>query len=60
MKALVQRSYGPPEDMTIEDLPIPEPGRGQVLIRMRACGLNASDYEFKTGSPHWPSPSLRA
>ncbi len=51
MKAVVQKRYGPPEDMEIVDLPKPEPGKGQVLVRMRACGLNGSDWEIKIGRP---------
>ena len=51
MKAVVQRRYGPPEDMALVDLPKPVVRRGQILVRVHACGLNASDWEFKTGSP---------
>ncbi len=51
MKAVVHKRYGPPEEMEMVDLPKPEPGRGQVLVRVRACGLNGSDWEFKTGRP---------
>ena len=51
MKAVVQDSYGAPEDLRIEDIPMPQPRRGQVLLRVHAVSLNASDAEIKTGTP---------
>lgn len=51
MKAWVQSSYGPPEEMELMELPVPEPKRDQVLVRLRAVGLNGSDWELKTGHP---------
>ena len=51
MKAVVQDSYGPPEDLRIEDVPAPQPRKGQVLLRVHAVSLNASDAEIKTGYP---------
>ena len=43
MKALLCKQYGPPESLVLEDLPRPEPGDGQVLLRVRACGVNFPD-----------------
>ena len=37
MKAMVLHEHGKP--MILEEVPIPEPGRGEVLVRVRACGL---------------------
>ena len=51
MKAIRQKTYGPPEDLQLVELPQPSPKKGQVLVRVRACGLNGSDWEFKTGRP---------
>lgn len=51
MKAIRQEKYGPPEDLELVDIPVPTPKKGQVLVRVRACGLNGSDWEFKTGKP---------
>jgi len=43
MKAIQIRRFGGPEVLEIVDLPIPEPGRGQVLIRVGACGINFAE-----------------
>ena len=43
MKALLCKQYGPPESLVLEDVPRPEPGDGQVLLRVRACGVNFPD-----------------
>ncbi|WP_212525165.1 NAD(P)-dependent alcohol dehydrogenase [Actibacterium sp. MT2.3-13A] len=51
MRAAWIERYGPPETVEIRDLPMPEPGEGQVLLRMRACSVNASDVELVTGRP---------
>ena len=37
MKAMVLREQGGP--LHLEDVPVPEPGRGEALVRVRACGL---------------------
>ena len=51
MKALVSREYGRSEVLKLEDVPIPEPKKDQVLIRVKAVSLNSSDWEFLSGSP---------
>ena len=43
MKALLCKQYGPPDTLVLEDLARPEPGEGQVLLRVRACGVNFPD-----------------
>ncbi len=47
MKAAVLREIGKP--LTIEDVPTPEPGPGQVLIRAEACGVCHSDLHLADG-----------
>ncbi|MDZ7704170.1 MAG: zinc-binding dehydrogenase [Trueperaceae bacterium] len=32
-----------------DDLPVPKPGRGDVLVRVRAAGVNATDLNLRTG-----------
>ncbi|MDF2563193.1 MAG: alcohol dehydrogenase AdhP, partial [Microbacterium sp.] len=55
MKAAVVRSFGEP--LLVEDLPIPQPGPGQVLVRLEACGLCHTDIHAMRGD--WPvKPSL--
>ena len=51
MRAMVYDSYGGPDNLALTDLPDPVPRRGEVLLAVRACGLNLSDHEFLTGSP---------
>lgn len=51
MKAVVYDRYGPPEVLRLVDVPLPEPGRGQVRVKVVATGLNLSDWECLTGSP---------
>lgn len=53
MKAVVQRRYAGPESLTLEDLPVPEPGKGEVRLRVLACAVNLSDWEYLIGSPFY-------
>src|SRR5258707_4038091 len=49
--------YGPGEDYKIETIELDEPGPGEVLVDMRACGLCHSDEHVRTGDlplPHYP------
>ncbi|MDH3540546.1 MAG: NADPH:quinone reductase, partial [Acidimicrobiia bacterium] len=43
MRGVVLDAPGPPEALTIRDLPIPEPEVGWVLIEVKAFGLNRSE-----------------
>jgi NADPH:quinone reductase len=43
MRAIQQREFGGPEVLELVDLPIPEPGEGEVLIRVSRAGMNFSD-----------------
>ena len=44
---------GGPEVMRLEEVTVPAPGRGEVLVRNRAIGLNFIDIYFRTG--HYPA-----
>ena len=48
-KAIRIHTTGGPEVMRWEDVPTPEPGRGEVLIRHAAIGLNYIDVYFRNG-----------
>jgi NADPH2:quinone reductase len=50
MRAVVVREFGPPDVMKLEDVPTPSPGPGQVLIRVRAVGVNPVDTYIRSGS----------
>ncbi len=51
MRAVIYHSYGGPEQLRLAEVPMPVAGRGGVLVRVLACGVNLSDHEFLTGSP---------
>ena len=51
MRAVVRDRYGSPDVMRVEDLPVPTPGAGQVLVRVIATSVNLSDWEGLHGSP---------
>jgi NADPH:quinone reductase-like Zn-dependent oxidoreductase len=51
MRAVVHDRYGPPDVLRVEEVPIPTPGPGQVLVEVVATSVNLSDWEGLTGSP---------
>ena len=51
MRALVCSGFGKGENLALEERPLPEPGPGDIRVRVLACGANASDWEFVTGTP---------
>lgn len=65
MKAVLCKAYGPPESLVIEDIEPLEPGRGQVVISVKACGVNFPDtliiqgkYQFKPPLPFSPGSEV--
>src|ERR1700744_5028840 len=65
MRALVCRRYGPPEDLELADLPDPVPGRGDVLVEVRAAAANFADallianaYQVSVEPPFVPGSEL--
>jgi NADPH2:quinone reductase len=65
MKAVVCRTFGPPENLTLEEVADPIPGRGQVLIDVHSAGLNFPDvlqiagkYQFQPPFPFTPGSEL--
>ncbi|MBL1419051.1 MAG: NAD(P)-dependent alcohol dehydrogenase [Alphaproteobacteria bacterium] len=51
MKAIVYQQYGSPDQLKIVDVPKPTPKDGEVLLKIYATSLNASDVEFLHGKP---------
>jgi len=49
MKAIQLRDYGGPAATQLADIPAPVAGAGQVLVRVRAAGLNALDWKVREG-----------
>src|SRR5213593_2412068 len=65
MRAVICRAWGPIDDLTVEDVAPPTPGRGQVLIDVQATGVNYADSIMVAGRyqtrPTLPfSPGLEA
>jgi NADPH2:quinone reductase len=61
MKAMLSRRVGGPETLSLEELPDPRPGAGEVLLAVKACGVNYPDlliiedrYQFKPPRPFAP------
>lgn len=62
MRAVLCRSYGPPENLTLEEVASPKPGKGEVLVDIFAAGLNFPDtlqiagkYQFQPPFPFTPA-----
>ena len=49
MKAIRVNEYGGPEAMSYEDVEIPEPGPGEALVKLSACGINYIDVYQRSG-----------
>lgn len=49
MKAIRVREFGGPEVLKIEEMPDPQPGPGQVLVRAHAIGVNPVDTYIRAG-----------
>jgi NADPH:quinone reductase len=56
-KAIRIHTNGGPEVMRWEDVPTPEPGPGEALVRHEAVGLNYIDVYFRTGLYKTPLPA---
>ena len=61
MKALLSKAVGGPDTLVLDDLPDPKPTRGEVVIAVRAVGVNFPDvliiedkYQFKPERPFAP------
>lgn len=50
MKAAIVRQFGRP--LVIEDVPVPQPGPGEVLVKVKACGVCHTDLHAASGD--WP------
>jgi NADPH2:quinone reductase len=61
MKAMLCKQYGPPDSLVLEEVPSPKPDAGQVLISVKAAGVNFPDvlmienkYQFRPPLPFSP------
>jgi len=65
VKALLSRAPGGPETLELAELPDPEPGPGQLLVRVKACAINYPDvliiedkYQFRPERPFAPGGEI--
>ena len=52
MRAIRYHRYGPANVLGLEEVPRPEPGEGQALVRVHAAGVNPVDWKLRTGTYH--------
>jgi NADPH2:quinone reductase len=50
MQALLQMSLNGPQDLQVADVPVPQPGPGEVLVRVTAAGVNYVDISQSRGT----------
>lgn len=50
MKAIRVHTFGGPEQLKLEEVPTPKPAAGQVLVRVRAAGVNPYDTYMRAGT----------
>jgi NADPH2:quinone reductase len=65
MKALLSKSPGGPETLVLEERPAPQPKPGEVVLQVKACGVNFPDvliiqdlYQFKPPRPFAPGSEV--
>src|SRR3546814_2838550 len=65
MRAVLMRAFGAPETVEIAELPNPEPGPGELIVEMRAAGVNYPDllvvegrYQRKPPLPFIPGKEM--
>ena len=65
MKAVLSKDTGGPETLVVEDVEVPTPGKGEVLIDVAACAINFPDtliirdlYQFKPPRPFSPGGEI--
>ena len=57
MRAIVVRQFGGPEVLRLEEVPDPKPGPSDIVVRVRAAGVNPVDTYIRTGA-HAVKPAL--
>ncbi|HEY5248397.1 MAG TPA: alcohol dehydrogenase catalytic domain-containing protein, partial [Dermatophilaceae bacterium] len=58
MRAVVVTETGGPEVLTVQDLPSPDPGAGELRVDVAAAGVNYIDVYYRTGAYPLPTPFI--
>ncbi|MBP2832055.1 NADPH:quinone oxidoreductase family protein [Aquimarina sp. U1-2] len=65
MKAIICKQFGPPSSLMFEDVKSPKPNEKEVLVQVKACGVNFPDtliiqglYQFKPELPFTPGSDI--
>lgn len=65
MKALRTHAVGGPDTLTLDEVDVPQPAKGQVLVDVKACAINFPDtlmirdlYQFKPERPYAPGGEI--
>ena len=65
MKAVLCKAWGPPESLSVEEVAEPAPGPGEVVVTVKAAGLNFLDtliiegkYQYKPDRPFSPGAEI--
>ena len=65
MKAVLCKDWGPPDTLVVEDIPSPKPGKEQLLVSVKASGVNFPDvlviqnkYQFTPELPFSPGSEI--
>lgn len=65
MKALRTHAVGGPDTLTLDEVEVPQPAKGQVLVDVKACAINFPDtlmirdlYQFKPERPYAPGGEI--
>jgi NADPH:quinone reductase-like Zn-dependent oxidoreductase len=56
LKAIRVHRFGPPEVISYEDIPKPEAGEGEVVVRVKAAGIGPWDASVRSGKSALPQP----
>jgi NADPH2:quinone reductase len=58
MKCIQVKTLGGPENLELVEMPVPEPGPGQALVRIAASGVNFIEIYYRTGLYKAPLPLI--
>ncbi len=60
MRAVTQHQYGGTEQLSLSDIAAPTPGPGDVLVRVRAAGVDRGTWHLMAGLPYAVRIDVRA